>query len=72
MAFIGLIFLLIPQEIIFLRIVRPDFLNVLVYITLILNLFEVFYYLQRKTRTCCIVKQLFFSCWPWCILKFGC
>ena len=64
-----LVLVIIPQEIILGRIIRPDVFDAIVNITFIFNLLQILQNLQRRTRTSCIVYQLIFCCRPWCIFK---
>ena len=73
---IALIFFLVEKEIVLCRIIRPDILYALIYLAIILKLFEILNNFKRCSRTRSIINQLVFGRRPWSIFqsvrKFKC
>ena len=54
-----LILLLVPEEIILRRVVRPDVLDALVDFAVVLKFLEILNYFSPCSRTCSVVDKLF-------------
>ena len=66
----ALVFFLVKEEILFTWIVRPNILNAVIYLSVILKVVEILNNLQRSTGTCCIIYQLVLGCRPRGIFQF--
>ena len=71
MRIYSLVFILVEEEVVVAGVVGPDVFDAFVDLAFIFDLLEILYYLHRSPGTCRKVDKLFFSCGPWCVLKFG-